>query len=97
MKDVLALLMPIKDKWYLIGVSLEVTTGDLDSLKISNNPTEMNLSFVISKWLEKKANETTWEVLLEEMEGPIVNNFQIGDNIRKFLKKPKVYSKYANQ
>ena len=97
MKDVLALLMPIKDKWYLIGVSLDVKPGDLESLKISNNSTDMNLSIVISKWLEKKANETSWEVLLEEIEGPIVNNLQIGDNIRKFLNKPKVYTKYANQ
>ena len=50
--------MPVKDKWYLIGDSLEVNTGDLDSLKISNNSTDMNLSIVINKWLEK-SNEAT--------------------------------------
>ena len=87
--------MPIKDKWYLIGDSLEVNTGDLDSLKISNNSTDMNLSIVINKWLEEKSNEATWEALLEEVEGPIVNNLQIGNNIRTFLKKPKMYAKYA--
>ena len=96
-KDVLALLMPIKDKWYLIGDSLEVNTGELESLKISNNSTEMNLSIVINKWLEEKSNEATWEVLLEEVEGPIVNNCQIGDDIRTFLKKPEVYTKYVKQ
>ena len=69
--------MPIKDKWYLIGDSLEVKTGDLDSLKISNNSTDMNLSIVINKWLEEKSNEATWEALLEEVEGPIINNHQI--------------------
>ena len=95
MKDVLALLMSIKDKWYLIGVALEVNTGDLDSLKTSNNLTDMNLSIVVSKWLEKKSNEATWEALLEEVEGPIVNNHQVGDDIRTFLKKPKVYTKYV--
>ena len=57
----------------------------------------MNLSIVINKWLEEKSNEATWEVLLEEVEGPIVNNRQIGDDIRTFLKKPKVYAKYFNQ
>ena len=86
-KDVLALLMPIKDKWYLIGDSLEVNPGELESLKTSNNSTEMNLSIVINKWLEEKSNEATWEVLLEEVEGPIINNGQIGDDIRTFLKK----------
>ena len=95
MKDVLALLMPIKDKWYLIGVSLEINTGELESLKTSNNSTEMNLSIVINKWLEEKSNEATWEVLLEEVEGPVVNNHQIGDDIRTFLKRPDVYSKYV--
>ena len=95
MKDVLALLMPIKDKWYLIGVSLEVNTGELESLKISNNSTEMNLSIVINKWLEEKSNEATWEALLKEVEGPVVNNRQIGDDIRRFLEKPELYSKYV--
>ena len=94
MKDVLALLMPIKDKWYLIGVSLEVNTEELESLKISNNSTEMNLSIVISKWLEK-SSEATWKALLKEVEGPIVNNRQIGDNIHIFLKRRDVYSKYV--
>ena len=97
MKDVLALLMPIKGKWYLIGVSLEVKAGELESLKISNNSTEMNLSIVINKWLEEKSNEATWEVLLEEVESPIINNRQIGDDIRTFLKKPEVYTKYVKQ
>ena len=96
MKDVLALLMPIKDKWYLIRVSFEVETGDLDSLKISNNSTGVNLSILINKWLEKKSIEATWEALLEEVEGPIVNNRQIGDDIRTFLKKPEVFTKYVN-
>ena len=88
--------MPIKDKWYLIGDSLEVNTGELDSLIIANNSTEMNLSIVINKWLEDKLNEATWKALLEEVEGPIVNNHQIGDDIRTFLKRPDVYRKYVS-
>ena len=87
--------MPIKEKWYLIGVSLEVNTGELESLKISNNSSEMNLSIVINKWLEEKSNEATWKALLKELDGPIVNNCQIGDNIRTFLKRSDVYNKYV--
>ena len=88
--------MPIKDKWYLIGVSLEVNSGELESLKRRTNSTEMNLSIVILKWLEDKSYETTWKRLLEEVEGPIVNNPQIGDDIRTFLKRPDVYRKYVS-
>ena len=94
-KDVLDLLMPIKDKWYTIGTSLEVETGELNSLKTSNNTAETNLSMVIGKWLEQKANEATWNVLLKEVEGPIIKNYQIGDDIRTFLKRPDVYTKYV--
>ena len=87
--------MPIKDKWYVIGDSLEINTGELDSLMISNHLPEMKLSIVVNKWLEKKSNEATWKVLLEEIEGPIVNNRQICDDILTFLKKPQVYAKYV--
>ena len=96
-KDVLALLMPIKDKWYLIGVSLEVNTVELDCLKFTNKSKENSLSIVINKWLEEKSNEATWKVLLEEVEGPIINNSEIADHIRTFLKKPSVYAKYVSQ
>ena len=95
MKDVLALLKPIKYKWYLIGVLLEVNTGELDSLMISNNSTEMNLLKVINKWLEEKTNEATWKTLLKKVEGSIVCNHQISNNIHTFLKRPDVYSKYV--
>ena len=88
--------MPIKARWYLIGDSLEVNTGELESLMISNNSTGINLSKVINKWLEMKSTEATWKVLLEEMEGPIVNNHQVGDDIRRFLKRPDVFRKYVS-
>ena len=89
--------MSIKDRWYPIGVALEVSSADLDSLRMCNNSAEMNLSIVINKWLEKKSNDATWKLLLENMEGPIVNNHQIGDVIRTFLKRPDVYPKYVSQ
>ena len=87
--------MPIRATWYLIGDSLEVDTGELESLHISNNSTGINLSKVINKWLEEKSNEATWKALLKGVEGPIVNNLKIGDDIRRFLTRPEVYSKYV--
>ena len=88
--------MPIKDRWHTIGTSLEVETGELNSLKTNNNTAETNLSMMIGKWLEQKANEATWNVLLKEVEGPIIQNRRIGDDIRIFLNNPDVYAKYLN-
>ena len=87
--------MPIKDQWYTIGVSLEVTDGELNSLKTSNNSAETNLSIVVQKWLDMKSNEAIWKALLKEVEGPIVKNCKVGNEIRTFLKKPDVYTKYV--
>ena len=87
--------MPIKDKWYTIGVSLEVSNGELNCLRTSNNSAETNLSIVIQKWLDIKSNEATWKALLKEMEGPIVKNRKIGNEIRTFLMKPDIYTKYV--
>ena len=96
LKDVLNLLMPIKDKLYTIGVSLEVDIGELNCLKSRNNSAEMNLLTVIVKCLERMSNEATWKVLLEEVEGPIVKNRKINNEIRAFLRKPDIYTKYIN-
>ena len=94
-KDVVEVLMCIKHKWYMIGTALEVSSGDLDSLKFSNNPVEENLAIVISNWLDKHPKETTWEVLLKAVEGKIVESPQTGLNIREFLKRPDLFYRYV--
>ena len=88
-KDAVEILMPIKNQWYMIGVALEISSGDLDSLKESNNPVEVNLAKMISKWLGMYAEKATWEVLLKAVEGKIVNSQQTGQTICEFLKIPK--------
>ena len=85
-KDAVEVLMPIKNKWYIIGVALEVSSADLESLKDSNNPVEVNLANMIGKWLDRHAKEATWEVLLKAVEGKIVDSRQTGQKIRDFLK-----------
>ena len=85
-KDAVEILLPIKSKWYMIGVALEISSGDLDSLKESNNPYEVTLAKMISKWLDQYAEKATWEVLLKAVEGKIVNSQQTGQTIREFLK-----------
>ena len=96
-KDAVSVLMSIKDQWFMIGTALEVSPADLNSLDTSRNPEQKNLAKVISKWMQKKSKEATWEALLEAVEDPMVEGCQVGDDIRDFLKNPNVYDKYANQ
>ena len=88
-KDTVEVLMPIKNKWYMIGVALEISSGDLDSLNESNNPVEVNLAKMISKWLDLYAEKATWEVLLNAVESETVNSQLTGQKIREFLKIPE--------
>ena len=79
----------------MIGTALEVSSGDLDSLKYSNNQVEENLAFMISMWLDKHAKVATWEVLLKAVEDKIVESQKTGLNIRQFLKRPDVFDRYV--
>ena len=79
----------------MIGVALEISLGDLDSLKFSNNPVEENLTKMLGIWLDKRAKEATWEVLLKAVEGNIVQSQQTGQNIREFLKKHNMFNRYV--
>ena len=88
-KDAIEVLMPIKNQWYMIGVALDISSGDLDGLKFSNNTDEGKLASMISTWLNKQAKKATWEVLIEAAEGEIVTSQQTGQMIREFLKIPE--------
>ena len=88
-KDAVDVLVPIKDQWYIIGVVLDVSPADLDSLEKSNNSVEVNLSKMIDKWLHQYAEKATWEVLLKAVEGKTVNSQLTGQKIREFLKIPE--------
>ena len=88
-KDAVEVLMAIKNKWYMIGVALEISSGDLDSLKESNNSVEVNLAKMIDKWLDQYAEKATWEVLLKAVESKTVDTQKTGQKIREFLKIPK--------
>ena len=89
-RDAIEVLMPIKNKWCIKGVAYEVSSADLESLKDSNNPVEVNLANMIGKWLDTHAKEDIWEVLLKAVEGKIVNSQQTGQKIREFLKIPEI-------
>ena len=86
MKDVVELLMPIRSRWYMIGIALAVSSGDLDAISRGNNP---ELASMISTWLDRCGKKATWEVLLKAVESKTVDSQQTGQKIREFLKIPE--------
>ena len=73
------------DQWYTIGCALAINPSKLDSLEQSNEAVKVKLSKVITYWQREKASAATWKELLEAVEGKIVDNRQVGEDIRQFL------------
>ena len=76
------LLIGISDKWYDIGLSLQVHRNILDDLKQSegNSGTKLiNILKVI------QPSSVTWETVITNMESPIVNDKKTADLIRQYL------------
>ena len=96
-KDVLRLLLPVKERWYIIGTALGINPKMLNSLETRSNPPEISLSMIINTWLVEKDKKATWEMLLGAVDSPITGSHETCDKIRKFLMKPDVYTKYTNQ
>lgn len=85
------------NQWYIIGGALDINPGKLDSLDQSQDPVKTKLFKVITYWLDEKGRAATWGELLEAVEGDIVESCQTGENIREFLRKPDIYTKYSGQ
>ena len=96
-RDVLRLLLPVKERWYIIGTALGINPKTLNSLEIRGNPPEISLSMIINTWLLEKDKEATWEMLLGAVDSPISGSHKTCDQIREFLMKPDVYTKYTKQ
>ena len=73
------------DQWYTIGCALAINPSKLDSLEQRPKAVKVKLSKVITFWQIEKANAATWRELLEAVEGKIVDNHQVGEDIHQFL------------
>ena len=94
--DLLNQLAKIKHKWYELGLSLQVEENVLESLQNGSNDIK-KLSKVLTSWRDTKSSPLTWENIIEIVEGPIVEDTLTAENIRKYLTKPEVYSKYQDR
>ena len=80
----------IRNKWYDIGLSLQVRRNVLNDLKQSEDDDETKLKKVMNIWEETKSSPDTWETMITAVESPVINNKEIADRIRQYLKSSKL-------
>ena len=86
-------LAHIAPKWREIGEGLRVPQYVLEGLQRSSGPDIIKLSDVIENWLCESEN-ASWALLFEILDSPIVNEHEVGDDIRRFLSDPIIYDIY---
>ena len=79
------LLIDINDKWYDIGLSLQVHQNVLMDLKRSNYSSFGKLRKVVYNFLTTKPSPVSWETVISAIEGPIINNQAKANEIRQYL------------
>ena len=92
--ELFELLNSISDKWYDIGLSLQVRHNVLKDLKNSQEDDIENLIVVIDNFLTKFV---TFEEVITAIEGPIVNDKETADSIRQYLSKGKTNDLLSNE
>ena len=88
--ELFRLLIGISDKWYDIGLSLQVLHNVLDEIKQSEDNDETKLVKVTNIWRDTKSSSNTWETMITAVESPVINNKVIADEIRQYLQSSKL-------
>ena len=91
-EELLLLLEDISDKWYVIGLSLQVCRNVLNDLSQNEDNSEKleKVEKVINIWKNTKSSSNTRETMIIAMESPIINNKEIAVEIRHHLKFSKL-------
>ena len=84
--ELFSLISGISDKWYDIGLLLQVHCNVLDDLKKSEDSNETKLMNLINIWKDTKSSSTSWETVIAAVESPVINNKEIADKIYQELK-----------
>ena len=78
-----SVLFNVTDKWYDIGLSLQVYPNVLDDLIQSER--DDKLLAVIDNFLTTEPSPVTWETVITAIESPIVNDKETANLIRHYL------------
>ena len=79
--------MDIDDQWECIGEALKIPYNDLDGIRRSQGDSDSSKLFeVLRIWkATSEPHLVTWEVAIDAVESPIVNNKKKADDIRLYL------------
>ena len=84
----------ISSRWHEIGTALDVPFDSLSTLRHNPNTDKVRLDTVINTWYA--ANDIpTWSMILEAVEGPLVNNLNKGQRIREWLAEDPQFTEYS--
>ena len=95
-RHLLELLSAVSDKWYEIGELLKVPECDLNGLTTGNLSNTVKLSKVLQKWINMRNNPVQWKIVIAVVEGPVIQNKDLGLKIRQFLEQPDIVSYYRS-
>ena len=93
---VLKLMFRICSWWPIIGDCLGIESGELDSLRFSNQHDIDKLSQVLQLWMERMTKPVTWNTILEVIGSPPIQNKSVVVEIEKFLECKYLYNILSN-
>ena len=92
--DLLSLLADISYEWEIVGAALKVRTNVLGGLRYSCESNTVKMMRVIESWVDAVPADLSWQTVITAVEGPIVNHPSTAKEMRQYLAKPEVQSKY---
>ena len=92
-RNVITLLASIDAKWHEIGTALDVDFNFLTGLGGQLGSNSVRLTSVINSWCTATDNPT-WFMILQAVEGPLVNNKAKGGEIRRWLAQQPQFNDY---
>ena len=75
-------LHPISDKWYSLGIQLQVPVGILRCIRRENHGMSECLLEMLISWLKRTNPPPTWEALAEALKGPPVEEGHVAQHLR---------------
>ena len=97
LSDLINMLADHCDKWYRIGISLNVRGATLNGLKQQTIDDIEKLHIILQSWMDTGSSPVTWETILDLLESRIVDLPTCAATIKLTLSQTKYYSKYIRQ
>ena len=85
MKNLLTVLAPVTDKYYIIGIQLGISKDVLKSIEKDYGEAVRRLSEVLSYWLDENVEGATvsWDSLISALDSPHVKNNKLVTVLRQ--------------